>query len=299
MAKAKSKSAAKDLIAGGTAGAIEVLIMYPTELVKTKMQLAEKASGLQGQQFKGPLDFASHLYREKGIFSFYRGMSTLIIGSIPKAAVRFAAFEKISSLLRDDTGKLSTASTLLAGLGAGASEAIIAVTPMETIKTKLIHDQNSLTPKYKGLFHGVSQIIKTEGISGIYKGVIPTTAKQATNQMVRFTVYGFIKKQWQQGDSSYDLSLWQSLVSGSIAGAVSVYATMPMDVVKTKMQGLEASKYKGSLDCLSTILRNDGVLALWKGTTPRLSRVMFSGGIIFACYEQVLKYLSVVWPEPE
>jgi solute carrier family 25 citrate transporter 1 len=43
----------------------------------------------------------------------------------------------------------------LAGLGAGMTEAILAVTPTETIKTKLIQDQNLAQPKYRGLVHGL------------------------------------------------------------------------------------------------------------------------------------------------
>lgn len=49
-------------------------------------------------------------------------------------------------------------------LGAGVSEAILAVTPMETIKVKFINDQTSANPKFKGFFHGVSQIIKEKGM---------------------------------------------------------------------------------------------------------------------------------------
>lgn len=38
-------------------------------------------------------------------------------------------------------------------------------------------------------------------------------------------------------------------ISGAFAGAVSVMANNPVDVVKTKLQGLEADKYKGVVDC--------------------------------------------------
>ena len=43
---------------------------------------------------------------------------------------------------------------LQAGTLTGMTEAIVAVTPTETIKTKLIHDQSSKNPKYKGMVHG-------------------------------------------------------------------------------------------------------------------------------------------------
>lgn len=60
--------------------------------------------------------------------------------------------------------------TVFSGLIAGACEAILVVTPQETLKTKLIHDKLSLQPKYKGLFHGIGQIWNQHGFGGVYKG---------------------------------------------------------------------------------------------------------------------------------
>jgi hypothetical protein len=52
---------------------------------------------------------------------------------------------------------------------------------------------------------------------------------------------------------------------------------MPLDVLKTKMQGIEAKQlYSNSIDCLVKTVKNEGVLALWKGATPRLGRLIVS-----------------------
>ena len=53
------------------------------------------------------------------------------------------------------------------GTGAGVCEAIFAVTPMETIKVKFINDQQAKNPKFKGFFHGIKEIVRTEGQSFI------------------------------------------------------------------------------------------------------------------------------------
>lgn len=45
---------------------------------------------------------------------------------------------------------------------------------------------------------------------------------------------------------------------GGLAGAVSVFGNTPIDVVKTRMQGLEASKYKNTMDCFVKIWKNEG-----------------------------------------
>lgn len=63
---------------------------------------------------------------------------------------------------------------------------------------------------------------------------------------------------------------------------------MPFDVVKTRMQGLDArSKYSNSFDCARKVIAQDGVAALWGGSTARLSRLVFSGAIVFSVYEQI------------
>lgn len=68
--------------------------------------------------------------------------------------------------MQDERGILSPGNRLLCGLGAGVSEAIFAVTPMETIKVKFINDQRSGNPRFRGFFHGVGLIIKEQGKLG-------------------------------------------------------------------------------------------------------------------------------------
>ena len=100
-----SSSTAKNLLAGGIAGGVEAMIMYPTEYVKTQLQL--QAKGLtpgQPLRYKGVLDCAVTIVRERGPLALYKGVSTLIVGSIPKAAVRFAAFSQLRLLLSDADG---------------------------------------------------------------------------------------------------------------------------------------------------------------------------------------------------
>merc|ERR1711872_363359 len=121
----------KGIIAGGITGGIEICITYPTEYVKTQLQLDEKLG-----KYKGIVDCGKQTVREHGVRGLYRGLSVLLYGSIPKSAVRFGSFEQFKKHAVDEKGNLSAISRLLCGLGAGVSEAILAVTPMETVKVK-------------------------------------------------------------------------------------------------------------------------------------------------------------------
>ncbi|KAI8908624.1 hypothetical protein PhCBS80983_g04313 [Powellomyces hirtus] len=288
--------ASHSLAAGAIAGAVEATFTYPTEYVKTQLQLQSKGPG---QRFNGPWDCVVKTVRERGFFGLYRGLSALVIGTASKAGIRFLSFEQFKKLLADENGKVAGERMVLAGLGAGVTEAIIAVTPTETIKTKLIHDQNQPHPKYRGLVHGTREIIRSEGVAGIYRGMTAVVARQGANSAVRLTTYGMLKEKVQD---RYPLDpvtkkrvvpWYVNFANGAVAGIVTVYSTMPLDVLKTRMQGLDAkTQYRNSAHCLYRIVTEEGVRALWKGATPRLGRLIFSGGIVFTVYEQVVAVLA-------
>ncbi|KAM3581311.1 hypothetical protein VKS41_006136 [Umbelopsis sp. WA50703] len=296
MSAKKEKNATFSLISGTIAGAIEGAATYPTEYVKTRLQLQAGGKLAPGElRFNGPIDCLVKTIRNHGVLAIYTGMSALVIGNAAKAGVRFLAYDKIADALRDKDGKLTGGRNLLAGLCAGMTEAVLVVTPSETIKTKLIHDRNSQHPQYRGLIHGTTTIIKNEGIGGVYRGLFPVMMRQGANSAVRFTSYSTLKAQAQKwrGQGEAPLPSTYTFAIGAMAGIITVYSTMPLDVVKTRMQGLDARNlYKNSLDCLMKVVKQDGIFSLWKGTTPRLARLIFSGGIVFTVYEKIYGILD-------
>jgi len=280
----------KGIIAGGITGGIEICITYPTEYIKTQLQLDEKAG-----KYKGIGDCAKQTIKQSGVKGLYRGLSVLVYGSIPKSAVRFGAFEQFKKQAVDDKGNLSPAYRLLCGLGAGVSEAIFAVTPMETVKVKFIADQRSANPQYKGFAHGVKTIIAAEGIMGTYRGLTATMMKQGSNQAIRFYVMETCKDWYRKGDPNAHVPKLIVGLFGGFAGACSVIGNTPLDVVKTRMQSLDASKYKNTFDCAKQIAVNEGPKAFYKGTLPRMSRVVLDVGITFMIYDTFIEMFNKVW----
>ncbi|KAG8908927.1 hypothetical protein FRB99_000030 [Tulasnella sp. 403] len=274
------------LVAGATAGAVEGFVTYPTEFVKT-------ASQFSGNKL-GPIGIIKTTLRDKGVRGLYAGCGALVSGNALKAG-----------------GKVSPPRGLLAGLAAGITEAIFAVTPSETIKTKLIDDSKKPEPRFRGLVHGTTTIIREEGFRGIYRGLFPVMLRQGANSAVRFTSYSTLK-QFVQGNArpGQTLSTGLTFAIGGIAGLITVYCTMPFEcvlnfwdhgnrltqpnptqpsVVKTRMQSLQARQlYRNSFHCAYKIFTEDGILGFWKGTTPRLARLVMAGGIVFTVYEKTI-----------
>jgi solute carrier family 25 citrate transporter 1 len=285
----------KGIVAGGITGGIEICITYPTEYVKTQLQLDEKA-GTAAKQYTGILDCVKKTVQRHGVFGLYRGLSVLVYGSIPKSAVRFGSFEQLKKVAVDDKGNLSPVNRMLCGLGAGVCEAIFAVTPMETIKVKFINDRRSPNPRFRGFIHGCSIIVKDEGFGGLYKGLTATILKQGSNQAIRFFVMETCKDLYRGGDPKKPIPTLVTGVFGAFAGACSVFGNTPIDVVKTRMQGLEAKKYKNTLDCAIKVFQNEGFAAFYKGTVPRLSRVCLDVAITFMLYDNFMEVFNKIWP---
>jgi solute carrier family 25 citrate transporter 1 len=60
------------------------------------------------------------------------------------------------------------------------------------------------------------------------------------------------------------------------------------------MQGLEAHKYKSTIDCVQQLLKNEGPMAFYKGVGPRLTRVCLEVGITMSLYGEIVKVLDKV-----
>jgi len=284
----------KSILAGGVTGAIEILITYPTEFVKTQLQLDRQLGAKR--KYSGNIDCVRKTLDSHGFFGLYRGLSVLLYGAIPKNAVRFSAFEFAKERSKDAKGNLSGPKKLQCGLFAGFCEALIIVTPMETLKVKFIHDMNSAKPKYKGFFNGLGQIIRNEGYGTIYKGLVPTALKQSTNQMMRFGTMETLKEVYRGymgiEDPNAPISKIVTGLFGGIAGAVSVFGNTPIDVVKTRMQGMDSHLYKNSFDCTMKVMRNEGLRGFYKGTIPRLSRVSLDVAITFVIYDTIMNFFK-------
>lgn len=267
----EKKTLIKSTVCGGATGATEALLLFPAEYVKTQLQLESR--------YRGPWHCLTTTVQENGVRGLYRGLSSLIIGSVPKTAVRFVAFEQAKTLLQGPDGHMSALRNLSAGAVAGLCEGLFVVTPMETIKTKFIHDQTR--PKeqrqYHGLINGVRAIAKAEGIKGLYSGLGPTLLKQGSNQAVRFLVFEELKKNL----GSHGIVV--NAVYGGLAGCASVMVNNPIDVVKTQMQGLNRHQYKNAFQCASSIWTRDKMF-FYKGVMPRMIRVSGDAAIAFSLF---------------
>jgi len=245
------------------------------------------------------------IVRRETPLALYKGLGAVLSGIVPKMAIRFASFETYKARLADrETGKTSVGNIFLAGLGAGVTEAVLVVNPMEVVKIRLQAQMHSLadpleTPQYRNAGHAVYKIVREEGFAVLYRGVTLTALRQATNQGANFTVYQELKKfchEKQPGLS--ELPTYQHMIIGLISGAMGPFSNAPIDTIKTRLQKATFTADMSAVARITSIAsdmwRQEGVSSFYKGITPRVLRVAPGQAVVFAVYERVRRLIERV-----
>lgn len=288
------------LVAGGIAGMAEACVCHPLDTIKVRMQLT-RSRKLKGLPPLGFFATGKQIVARETPLGLYKGLGAVIGGIVPKMGIRFASFEAYKGFLADKaTGKVPTGKVFIAGLLAGATEAVMVVTPMEVIKIRLQAQLHSLSdplevPKYRNAAHALYRIVKEEGLSTLYRGVTLTALRQATNQGVNFTAYQEFKKLALNLQPALkeagELPSYQTLVIGLISGAMGPFSNAPIDTIKTRIQ--KASRLEGEtamsrfLTVTTTMFKEEGFKAFYKGIFPRVLRVGPGQAVVFVVYERV------------
>ncbi|KAG5552470.1 hypothetical protein RHGRI_010524 [Rhododendron griersonianum] len=72
----------------------------------------------------------------------------------------------------------------------------------------------------------------------------------------------------EQNPKSKSIPPHVKAIAGSIGGMVEACCLQPIDVIKTRLQLNRSGSYRGIIHCGATIVRTEGVWALWEGLTP-------------------------------
>ncbi|KAI8437590.1 hypothetical protein MSG28_011865 [Choristoneura fumiferana] len=123
------------IINGGIAGIIGVSVVFPLDLVKTRLQ--NQTVGPNGEkQYKSMLDCFRKTYAAEGYFGMYRGSGVNILLITPEKAIKLACNDMFRHYLTLKDGTLPIPRQMLAGGMAGACQ-IVVTTPMELLKIQM------------------------------------------------------------------------------------------------------------------------------------------------------------------
>lgn len=145
-------------------------------------------------------------------------------------------------------------------------------------------------------------IVKNLGLVGLYKGASACLLRDVPFSGIYFPTYNHLKRDFFGEGPNKKLGIVQLLTAGAIAGMPAAYLTTPCDVIKTRLQ-VEArkgeTKYTSLRHCASTIYREEGFKAFFKGGPARVLRSSPQFGFTLAGYEVLQKLLPMPGSETE
>uniref|UniRef100_A0A667WGF3 Solute carrier family 25 member 55b n=1 Tax=Myripristis murdjan TaxID=586833 RepID=A0A667WGF3_9TELE len=267
MAQQQQISLPAKLINGGVAGMVGVTCVFPIDLAKTRLQ-----NQRSGQQlYKNMMDCLIKTVRSEGYFGMYRGAAVNLTLVTPEKAIKLAANDFFRHQLSKDGGRLTVFKEMLAGCGAGMCQVII-TTPMEMLKIQL-QDCTSLSVTRVSATQITRELLRTKGVTGLYKGLGATLMRDIPFSVVYFPLFAHLHQFGQHSPENPTVPFYWSFMSGCLAGCTAAVAVSPCDVVKTRLQSLKKGAneetYNGVVDCISKILRKEGPGAFLKGATCR------------------------------
>ncbi|KAG8007023.1 Mitochondrial thiamine pyrophosphate carrier [Nibea albiflora] len=278
-------------LAGSAAGMVTRALISPFDVLKIRFQLQIESvsSSRPVGKYSGLFQASRCIYSEEGLSAFWKGHTPAQLLSICFGAVQFASFEFLTEVVHKATPYDSqTAGVHFVCGGFAACSATVVCQPLDTLRTRFAAQGEPKQPATCCVYN-----VPLRGSADILPWPVSNT----------------------------DGGNLRSLICGSGAGVISKTITYPFDLFKKRLQvgGFEAARvhfgqvsspstcfashicrcrgviscvfpaqvrrYRGLLDCMMQIAKEEGVRGFFKGLSPSLVKAALSTGFTFFWYE--------------
>lgn len=286
------KDCLMQITAGGSAGFIEICIMHPLDVVKTRFQFQR---GYGQGNYTSIADCFSKTIKNEGFFAIYKGILPPILAETPKRATKFFTFEQYKHLFSFGAPHPSGFGLTMAGLCAGLTEAVV-VNPFEVVKVRLQTDHSKFNLQ-KSSFETAKMIYNEGGfgLNGLNRGLTSTLGRNGVWNMIYFGFYHNIRPFIPKTDKK-SVDYGYRIASGFTAGSIASIINIPFDVAKSRIQGFipegTPRKYHTCLQSILLVQKEEGTKALFKGLVPKLLRLGPGGAIMMIAFEEIYKSLK-------
>lgn len=250
-----------------------VLGTFPIDTTKTRLQIQE---GFTSIRYKGMLDCGLKIFREEGVRSLFHGISPAILRQSIYGTLKFGSYYSIKNIIvsnyydGDSVQENMYINVSCAALAGAISSAIANPTDVLKVRMQAQGRQGGSLPLYKNFY----SVYKTEGFRGLYRGVVPTSQRAMTIAAVELPIYDCSKNYLLDyvGDRPIN-----HFISSFVASLLAAVASCPIDVIRTRLMNQKkiignigstaqispsTIYFSNSLECLTSILKNEGKINL-------------------------------------
>jgi len=263
-----------NFVAGGLAGLAVDLCLFPLDTIKTRLQSEQgfiKSGGFSG---------------------IYKGLASVLAGSIPSAAIFFIVYEGFKAYFSTyPAGSSAEAAVQVLASALGAVAACIVRVPVEVVKQRsqvsLDGDQSS--------YSVFTATVKNEGYRGLYRGFRITAIRDSAFSLLEFPIWENFKTRYAIYMGIPKTTPLAGACLGAVAGAIAGFLTTPVDVAKTQMMLAESDSVAtrmGLFQSLRRVASQSGVRGLFSGAVPRVCWISLGGFIFLGVYDTATQYFG-------
>lgn len=275
----------KSLATSGVSVSIANLATMPMDTTKVRMQLAHVRAE-EGTVSPGLLRTGMNIIKEEGVLAFWNGSGPAVLRGLFYGGVRLGCYQPVKEAMGATKENPSFLRNVAAGSLSGGIAAA-ATNPIDLMKTRMQSKGN----KHKTISSVVRNVVQTDGVSGLWRGTVPSATRAAVLTASQCATYDEIKTLYMRYTGAKD-SFMTHLASSMVTGLVTTTATAPVDVIKTNMF-MGGSKFKGPIDCATEIIKREGPRGLLRGWTAQYVRLGPQTTVIFVVMEKMRKWAKL------
>jgi len=288
-----------DFAAGGISGAVAKTATAPIERVKLIIQTQDanpKVISGEVKPYNGIADCFKRVTAEQGFGAFWRGNFTNVLRYFPTQAFNFAFKDTIKAMFPKYSSKTDFGMFFLVNMASGGlagAGSLTIVYPLDYARTRLASDVGSGAKTFNGLGDCLMKTAKgPSGIMGLYNGFGVSVAGIIPYRGVYFGMYdSLLQLNPFKKDTNTMLRLASTFAIAQVTAITAGYASYPFDTIRRRLQ-MQSEKpkaewlYKGTGDCLTKIMKNEGTKALFKGAGANALRTVGSA-LVLVLYGEI------------
>jgi len=293
-----------DFTLGGVSGAIAKTITAPIERVKLLIQTQDANPRIRSGEvarYTGIVNCFSRVNSEQGFRAFWRGNLTNIIRYFPTQAFNFAFKDTFKKMFPKYDPKKQFGMFFLVQMASGAlagAGSLCIVYPLDYARTRLASDVGTGKRDFKGLS---DCLVKTatgpKGFLALYNGFGVSVIGIIPYRGVYFGLYDSLRELNPFKDDYGAAGIASKFLVAQCTAIAAGYASYPFDTVRRRLQ-MQSEKpkeswvYKGTLDCFSKVVSEEGTKALFKGAGANALRTVGSA-LVLVLYDQMQGMIGI------
>jgi len=233
------------------------------------------------------------ILREEGIAGLYAGLSSGLIGTVASQGVYYYWYALISSWLqsRKKGQKLSVFDNLLGSSIAGILNVLITL-PIWTVNTRMQTQrkqkkEGSSPARDTGILATFTQIIMESGVTGLWNGLGPSIILVA-NPVIQYVVFERMKIAIETSRNA-KLTVSDVFITATISKLIALTTLYPYLIAKSRLQ-VAKDGTNTTLAAWKKIIREDGLLGLYKGMSSKAVQGVLTAIILFLAKEKLVFY---------